>query len=130
MLKPMYTPGYCAPEQFRDREHLGPWSDIYSVGATMYACLAGSPPQRSDERVKKDHLDPALKRWNGQFSRQLLETIDSCLKLDPLQRPQSVYQLQKVLAKRVRSASKEPLPFGRQMLDTIGNKLRSLLSRT
>ncbi len=129
MLKPMYTPGYCAPEQFRDREHLGPWSDIYSVGASMYACLAALPPQRSDERAKKDSLDPATRRWRGRYSEQLLQTIDWCLKLDPLERPQSVYALQKALARRVR-----PTPDGREAgydwIGNLGKKLRSLINRT
>ena len=44
-LKPMYTAGFAAPEHYRFKpEELGPWSDIYSVGATMYTCLAGTPP--------------------------------------------------------------------------------------
>src|SRR5574343_1112881 len=41
MLKPMYTPGFASPEHYHKREELGPWSDIYSIGASMYACLAG-----------------------------------------------------------------------------------------
>ncbi|MDQ7989097.1 MAG: serine/threonine-protein kinase [Candidatus Dactylopiibacterium sp.] len=107
MLKPMYTPGFAPPEQFNDREHLGPWSDIYSTGAAMYACLAGNAPQRSDERLKKDLLEPATKRWAGQYSPQLLEIIDWCLDLDPLRRPQSVYALQKALVSRTRTAVAE-----------------------
>lgn len=107
MLKPMYTPGFAPPEQFHDREHLGPWSDIYSTGAAMYACLSGMAPQRSDERLKKDLLEPAVKRWAGQYSPHLLETIDWCLNLDPLQRPQSVYALQKELLARTRFVAEE-----------------------
>ena len=42
MLKPMYTPGFASPEHYSQRELLGPWSDIYSVGAAMYACIAAS----------------------------------------------------------------------------------------
>jgi serine/threonine protein kinase len=107
ILKPMYTPGFAPPEQFSDREGLGPWSDIYSTGAAMYACLAGAAPQRSDERIKKDSLEPAVKRWAGQYSPHLLETIDWCLALDPLQRPQSVYALQKELLARTRFTAKK-----------------------
>lgn len=130
MLKPMYTPGYCAPEQFRDREHLGPWSDIYSVGASMYACLAGMPPQRSDERIKRDLLESAQKRWSAKYSGQLLQTIDWCLKLDPLERPQSVYALQKALAKRVRHTHSQEEKEGDNWIGSLGTKLRSLISRS
>jgi serine/threonine protein kinase len=101
MLKPMYTPGFASPEHYHQRELLGPWSDIYSVGASMYACLAGSGLQAADSRQKKDHLVPAMMRWEGQYSDQLLETIDWCLCLNHLYRPQSAFALQKVLTEPV-----------------------------
>ncbi|HZX29813.1 MAG TPA: serine/threonine-protein kinase [Rhodocyclaceae bacterium] len=97
MLKPMYTPGFASPEHYHTRKDLGPWSDIYSVGASMYACLAGSAPQAADQRVEKDQLAPAMVRWSGQYSERLLEIIDWCLKLDHMERPQSVFALQKAL---------------------------------
>jgi serine/threonine protein kinase len=96
-LNPTYTPGFASPEQYRRRELLGPWSDIYSVGASMFACLAAAAPPAADQRMEKDRHIPASKKWNGKYSRQLLETIDWCLRLDHLERPQSVLALQKVL---------------------------------
>jgi serine/threonine protein kinase len=101
MLKPMYTPGFASPEHYGGRKDLGPWSDIYSVGASMYACLAGCAPQAADERLKKDTLVPAMLRWDGQFSDRLLEIIDWCLNLNHLYRPQSVFALQKALVETV-----------------------------
>jgi len=96
-LSPMYTPGFAAPEQYRKRELLGPWSDIYSVGATMYCCLAAVAPPRADQRMAKDTYVRARQLWAGKYSEQLLQTIDWCLRLDHLRRPQSVFALQKVL---------------------------------
>ena len=96
-LSPMYTPGFASPEQYRKRELLGPWSDIYSVGATMYACLAAAAPPPADQRLDKDRYVQARKLWGGKYSEQLLQTIDWCLRLDHLRRPQSVFALQKVL---------------------------------
>ena len=101
MLKPMYTPGFASPEHYGDRRHLGPWSDIYSVGASMYACLAGAAPQPADERLKKDQLVPAMVRWEGKYSDRLLEIIDWCMSLNHLYRPQSVFSLQKALVAEV-----------------------------
>ncbi len=96
-LSPMYTPGYASPEQYRKRELLGPWSDIYGVGATLYCCLAGAAPPAADQRLENDKFVPARKLWGGKYSEQLLQTIDWCLRLDHLRRPQSVFALQKVL---------------------------------
>ena len=96
-LNPMYTPGFAPPEQYKNRELLGPWSDIYSVGASMYASLAGVAPQSADARIERDRYVAATKLFSGKYSRQLLETIDWCLQMDHMKRPQSVLSLQKVL---------------------------------
>ena len=99
-LQPMYTPGFAAPEQYHNRERLGPWSDVYSVGASLYACLAGFPPQAADARLLNDKLASAQATWQGAYSDQLLQTVDACLKLNYMERPQSVFSLQKTLIDR------------------------------
>jgi serine/threonine protein kinase len=103
-LKPMYTPGFAAPEQYnktgKTAEKMGPWTDIYAVGASMYACLACAAPQAADQRRGNDLLQSAERRWSSKYSRQLLQVIDWCMMLDPRDRPASVFALQKVLVER------------------------------
>ncbi len=96
-LNPMYTPGFAAPEQYKNRDALGPWSDIYSVGAAMFSCMSGMAPQAADQRLDKERMQPCTKTFKGKYSRELLEIIDWCLRLDHLERPQSVFSLQKAL---------------------------------
>jgi len=96
-LNPMYTPGFASPEQYKNRELLGPWSDMYSIGASMFAAIAGVAPQAADQRLERDRFVPASQLFQGRHSDQLLETIDWCLQLDHLKRPQSAMALQKVL---------------------------------
>jgi serine/threonine protein kinase len=96
-LNPMYTPGFAPPEQYKNRELLGPWSDCYAIGASVFACLAGVAPQAADQRMIRDRYLSASKLWGGKYTRQLLDTIDWCLELDHMNRPQSVFALQKVL---------------------------------
>jgi serine/threonine protein kinase len=96
-LAPTYTPGFASPEQYAKRELLGPWSDIYSVGASMFACLMAAAPPAADQRMDRDRHIPASRSWSSKYSRQLLETIDWCLRLDHMERPQSVLALQKAL---------------------------------
>lgn len=96
-LRPTYTPGFAAPEQYRSGGQLGPWTDIYAVGASLYSCLSGNAPQASDLRLQDDKLIPASVRWRDQFSAGFLETIDACMKLDFQERPLSLFTLQKCL---------------------------------
>ncbi len=96
-LPPTYTPGFAPPEMHLKRELLGPWSDIYSIGATMYACFAGAAPQPANQRLDQDLVVPASRAFAGKYAPELLEIVDWCLRLGHLQRPQSVLELQKSL---------------------------------
>jgi serine/threonine protein kinase len=118
-LAPMYTPGFAAPEQYREPDRLGPWTDVYGIGASMFACLAAFAPQAADARLSEDHLVSAKKIWAGAYSDNVLEVIDWCLRLDPLERPQSVFALQKAI--RDIPPRKRKLTF----LDTLKKKLFS-----
>jgi serine/threonine protein kinase len=97
-LNAVLTPGFAAPEQQGSGEPLGPWTDIYSVGATLYDCLSGEAPPAADRRLVRDEFEPSVLRWGKRYSLQLLELIDWCLTLPAAQRPQSVFALQKVLS--------------------------------
>ncbi|MBI3524006.1 MAG: serine/threonine protein kinase [Betaproteobacteria bacterium] len=93
----VHTRGFAAPEQMLPGEAQGPWTDIYAVGATLYACLAKGAPLSADLRMQKDELEPAQQRWRKKYSPQMLELIDWCMQLPTGMRPQSVFALQKVL---------------------------------
>jgi serine/threonine protein kinase len=119
-----YTPGYAAPEQYARRGEVGPWTDIYSIGATVYACLAGTPPQPAHERLQKDQLVPARRAWAERYSSILLDIVDWCLKLDHLERPQSVFALQKALLGEKEPAHKGKDPILGQIRQALRMKLR------
>lgn len=93
----VFTPGLASPELLADRARLGPWSDIYSVGATLYLSMFPAPPPPSTERLAADRYVPAREAGAGKYSPLLLDVVDWCLRLDPAQRPQSVLELQKAL---------------------------------
>jgi len=93
-----YTPGFAPPEQYFDTKSLGPWSDIYSIGASMYACIHKSTPQAANLRNTKDQLVSAQELGKGIYSQELLAIVDDTLELNHLARPQSVFTLQKQIA--------------------------------
>ncbi len=88
----MGTPAYMSPEQAAGRiDQLGPASDVYSLGATLYCLLTGSPPFE-----KQPHAELLPKVQQGAFAppRQVQGWIDPALeaiclkamKTDPAQR--------------------------------------------
>ena len=95
-LHPMYTPGFAAPELHAKRE-LGPWTDVYSIGASIFCCMLGLPPQSAIERKRDDHMETYLRELERVYSKQLVTLVRWSLALDPLKRPQSVYALQKMI---------------------------------
>jgi serine/threonine protein kinase len=97
MLAPMYTPGFAPPELYTKGLPLGPWSDIYSLGAAMFACMTGAPPQAADARKAEDKLGAQFDRLAVLYSPELVATVRACLALDPMARPQSVFAVHKVL---------------------------------
>lgn len=97
MLAPMYTPGFAAPELYSRAATLGPWTDIYSIGAAMYACMTRSMPPPVEARKEEDRTEAQFARLAGGYSPELVEMVRSCMALDPLSRPQSVFSMQKVL---------------------------------
>ena len=71
-IRPMYTPGFAAPEMYRRDASLGPWTDIYAIGACIYACMQGFPPNEAPQRQDKDRLTLALTKLRGVYSLSLI----------------------------------------------------------
>lgn len=91
------TPGFSPPEQYRRDLPLGPWSDLYALGATLRACLDLRPPPPVLDRLERDSLKSALRQYRDKYPPGLLQAIDLALRLDPRERPQSVAEFQFLL---------------------------------
>jgi serine/threonine protein kinase len=117
-LAPMYTPGFAAPELYARGALLGPWTDIYSIGAAIYACMAGAPPQPADARKIQDNMDAQFAKIEARCSTELLALVRSCLALDPMARPQSVFAVQKLLQAGLAAlAAQEPVDAANDAAD-------------
>lgn len=95
-LHPIYTPGFAAPE-LHARGELGPWTDIYSIGASIFCCMLGVPPPSASERQQTDTLSTTIEPIQSMYSEALVGLVQRSLAIDPLARPQSIYALQKLL---------------------------------
>ncbi|WP_342130708.1 serine/threonine protein kinase [Hydrogenophaga sp. OTU3427] len=122
-VRPMYTPGFAAPEMYKRNAQLGPWTDIYAVGACIYASMQGYPPNDAPQRLEKDRLALAMGRLRGVYSDNLIEVVQWCMALDPLARPQSVFSLQKELGREIERSYSKP-----SVADKVRQQFENLIS--
>ncbi|MCO6042887.1 protein kinase [Aeoliella sp. ICT_H6.2] len=86
------TPSYMSPEQASGKSALiGPASDIYSLGAILYSCIAGRAPFVAESTVdtimqvlKKDPVSP--RELNPSVPRDLETVCLKCLTKEPHKR--------------------------------------------
>lgn len=93
--------GYSPVEQY-DHGHAmkpGPWSDVYSLAAVLYAAAMGKAPMPSIARLVRDDLVPAQVAARGRYSSSFLAAIDAGLTVRPEQRPQSLDEFRAWFAK-------------------------------
>ncbi len=90
------SPGFSPSEQYQPNGYVGPWSDIYALGATLRACIEGRPPLAADRRYEGEMLTPMTRLWQRHYTPELLRAIDRAMELDPLLRPQSVAEFRQL----------------------------------
>jgi serine/threonine protein kinase len=100
------TVGYAPIEQSTPGGYVGPWTDIYAIGATMRTCLNGVAPPDARQRYMEDTLRPSSAQFRKLYPQPLLAAIDWALEVDPRLRPQSVAEL--VTALKQPPAENEP----------------------
>ena len=88
------SPGFSPKEQFLAHGKNGPWTDLYSLGATCYYLITGEVPQDSVERLAEDELLPLAgrKELQGRFSEEFLSAIDKALRISHKNRWQSAQE--------------------------------------
>ena len=80
--------------------------------ALVLRCLHAWLARRRNQRISVRPMTkwkPITKNSRGTYSAELIDVVRMCLKLDPLERPQSVFALQKALS--VKSPPQRELTF-------------------
>jgi len=103
-LTMIVTPGYAPFEQYYGKSDVqGPWTDIYSLGATAYRAIVGDPPtdatfqSRSSEQASVEMWDK-LDKHSDEYSIFFLRAIEHALRSNFKDRPQNVDEWRKMLS--------------------------------
>ncbi|MFB2973915.1 serine/threonine protein kinase [Aerosakkonema sp. BLCC-F183] len=82
--------GFSAPELYSRTAKRGPYTDVYSLAATLYVLLTGKlPTSARDRKLSNISLIPP-KDINPQISDRVNQAIIDGMKLDPDARPQNM----------------------------------------
>jgi serine/threonine protein kinase/Tol biopolymer transport system component len=90
------TPGYSPPEQY-GTARTDPRTDIYSLGATLYASLTGIIPEDGLARAMDNTQLTPLRKRNSKISRRLSAAIEKAMGIDPADRFQTAEEFKRAL---------------------------------
>jgi serine/threonine protein kinase/CHASE2 domain-containing sensor protein len=99
----MGTFGYMAPEQFRDAHTANERTDIFALGAILYAMLTGRPPFKGPDRLEimnataTGRYPPVSELLGKEIPHSLNEIIFRCLQPRPELRPQKAEEVRLIL---------------------------------
>lgn len=82
------TPGYSPPEQY-GTARTDARTDIYSLGATLYAALTGVIPEDGLARAMDNAQLTPLRKRNPEIARRLAAAIEKAMEIDPGDRYQT-----------------------------------------
>ncbi|MDR1520267.1 MAG: serine/threonine protein kinase [Planctomycetota bacterium] len=122
------TPDYISPESARGEKNLDFRSDLYSLGATLYHMLAGSPPfggsvsDVMDQHIKND--PKPISDVVRDIPPKMAEVIERLMRKQPADRYQDFQTLLGDLDE-IRREGKAPPPATGLPSSSVANVLRS-----
>ena len=90
------TPGFSPPEQY-GTARTDNRTDIFSLGATLYAALTGAMPEDALARAMDQTGLTAIRKHNPRVSRRLSSVIEKALEVRPDDRYQTAEEFKQAL---------------------------------
>ena len=102
----LLTPAYAPLEQYATSAKLGPWTDLYALGATFYEAVTGVQPPSALERASGARLRP-IREINPMIREPFAKALEKALDQRVDARPNSATELHDSL-KNANSAIPQP----------------------
>jgi Tol biopolymer transport system component/serine/threonine protein kinase len=90
------TPGYSPPEQY-GTARTDQRSDVFSLGATLYAALTGATPEDALARAMDQGELTPIRKYNPRVSRRMAAVIEKALEVRPDDRFQTADEFKAAL---------------------------------
>lgn len=100
------SPGYSPPEQYGRQAKFGPYTDVYSLGATLYYLLSAQMPAEAPMRMAEEM--PSLRSFQPKITKSVEEAVKWALQLKGDERPQSVQEFLDALETKPTIAADTP----------------------
>jgi serine/threonine protein kinase len=108
------TPGYISPEQLSPDQSIGPASDVYSLGATLYEILTGVAPFSGRDKDVADQIRSGSYRHPRELKKdipwRLAEICRKAMRLRPEERYPTAKQLAADLTSWMRDEEVQAAP--------------------
>ncbi|HIR94068.1 MAG TPA: leucine-rich repeat domain-containing protein [Candidatus Egerieimonas intestinavium] len=106
----LLKPGYSPTEQYQSRGNQGPWTDVYSMCATIYRAITGQVPEEALDRLGKDPLKPPS-QLQVSIDPQRERALMDGMAIFPSKRIQSMEELEKLAYGQAVRKSRRKLPL-------------------
>ena len=87
------TPGFAPFEQYQARTHLGPFTDIYALCATMYTAISGQRPPAAPDRIMGDEELKPFSSFGIDVPANVESAIFHGMALNYKDRPQTLLEI-------------------------------------
>ena len=126
------TVPYAPLEQMYEGGAIGPWTDIYALGITLYELIfeetniPGSTERLAEFHSKGvDPLKAAKSKGKSGYGEKFLGLIDKSIEIKAEDRPQSVEELEQKLSLKIEEIEHLPKSWGKEYLIRV---LRNLFA--